>query len=316
MEQDPYTELTEEIAGEQTEVKEKEPKQKIQLDKEEISKDQTSDVITEEDAKRIGLSKTFVGKPYKETMEEVYRNSVSWDNKLSQQLAEMTRKMGEFEVKLSQTEIKETQEEVEEKLPDISDYIDEDGFVTDRKGLDAYLIKREDRLMKAFEKKLEEKNAPIAENTKNLMVQQFQTELYDNIADQLSEIYEDEITPDIVQKLLDDYGDFLKGEDKETQAQYHLLYRGKPAKLARDIVTYHKANRKPQKTQTDAEKQAEEAHKKQLEKLKKQEKTFVKSASSGREIKEEVAKEDKDYLDLINESLDSQDAQERFAETK
>jgi len=320
-EPDPYAELieAEEPAQEQTEVEEKKPakeaKQKIQLDKEEPESGQT-EFITEEDARRIGLSDTFIGKPYKETMEQVYKNAVKWDSKLSQQLADMQTKMCDFEVKLSKAEIKETEKEVEEKLPPISNFIDEDGFVNDRDGLNKYLEKRDELLKKELLKALEDKNAPIAQSVQETNVERYQANLYDEIENKLSALYQDEITPEIIQKVIDDYGDFMGQEDAETQKQYTQLYTGKPQKLARDIVNYHKAIRS-NKPKTEIEQAALKAHKNTVDKLKKTEKTFVKSAASGRESEEEeVKKEDKDYVDLINEALDNHDAQERFAEAK
>ena len=329
VEQDPYSELTEEITSEQTEKapakQAKEPKQKIQLDREEPEKGQTSDVLTSDDVKRIGLSDTFIGRPYKESIEEAYKNAVKWDHKNSQMIADLQRKMEELGEKFSQKDIKKAEEVVEEKLPDfekiISEFIDEDGFVINRAGLakaiDDFQNKKQELLKKELLKEVQKQKEPTDQTLQEIQKERYQADLYDEVHDQLSDMYEDEITPEIVNSVLGAYGDFLSSEDKETQKQYTALYQGKPKKLAKDIILFHKANRKPQKSQTeDAEKAALEAHEKQKQKLKNTEKTFVKSAASGRDTDKKVSKEDEAYVDVINDAMDSYDNAERFGRDK
>lgn len=314
----------------------KEKGNKIQLDKEASENDNPLDknVITEEIAKEYGFDRNLIGKPLREGFNS-YKNLQKYDTKLSQELAEIRRKMGDFETQLSQKEVKQVEKEVEDKLPDydtelakyqakIDDCFDEDGFLIDKKAYNQataakdkfikdYNDKRYEKLEKAMDKKLEEKNAPTNSAVQDIQQERYKAAVYDEIVDGLSKIYEGEITPKMVQKVLDDYGEMIGQEDEETQKLYFRLYNN-PARLAKDAINYHKISYNPKQSKEDAEKAAKDAHEKQKETLKKKEKTFVQSAVSGRETDKEVKPEDKDYDDVIKDALDSFENAERFGQ--
>lgn len=309
---------------------------KIKLDTE-VSEEETdnpldSSTITAEMAKEFGFDKNLIGKPLREGFNS-YKNLQKYDTKLSQELAEIRRTMGEFQKELSQKEVKQVEEEVEDQLPDydtelakyqeqIDNCFDDDGFLTDKKEYNKAMAakdkfikefndKRYERLEKAMDKKLEEKNAPTSSAVNEIQEERYKAAVYDEIVDSLSAIYEGEIPSKMVQKVLDDYGELISQEDEETQKLYFKLYNN-PAKLAKDAVNYHKVSMNPKQSREDAEKKAQEAHNKQKENLKKKEKSFVQSAASGRDVEKDVKKEDEDYVDLMNESMDSYENAERF----
>lgn len=315
--ENPYQELVNDHIGGQTEVKEtKEEKTepKVKETKEELKEQTPEDnLLTEEDVKELGLSKTFIGKDKYTTLKEVYQNAIKWDTKLAQQVSDLQKKMTGLEEALSKKEVKEVVKEVEEQLPDyeaeMEKFIDNDGYVVDKKGLATFNKKyfelREKLLKKEFQKSLDDKTKEIDEkysktgqSVQQLQAEKYQSELYDEIADGLKGIYE-EVTPEMIDKAMKEYGKMLSEEDEETQKLYGNIYSNKPKKLAKDILSYHKANRKVEE-KTDAEKIADKAHEKQIEKLKVSDKKLTKVSTSARD--KEVKVEDKDYDELIKEA--------------
>jgi hypothetical protein len=283
-------------------------------------------LITEEIAKEYGFDRKLIGKPLKEGF-TAYKNLQSFDTKLSQQVADLTNKMSGLEEQLSKKEVKEAEKEVEEKLPDyeteIEKYIDDDGYVVDRKGFAKFnkdyhelsvklKVKELEKKLDDNQKEFEEKGKPISDSVQELQKEKYQSDLYDFLSDGLAKLY-DEVTPELIDETIKQYGKLLSEEDEETQKYYTAIYLGKPVKLAKDILTYHKANLN-EKPKSEKEEAAEKAHKKQVKKLKNTDKTFIESAASGRQTEKDVKKEDKDYDDIIKEAMEDQE--DRFSEQK
>lgn len=333
-EPDPYAEvIDDQAAGQEDLIPEKgesKQKNKIELDQEATDKVNPLEdfLITEEIAKEYGFDRKLIGKPFKEGFNS-YKELQKYDTKLSQSLAEINRKMDGFEQKLSKAELKEVKETVEEKLPDYEteyekiydQFVDGDGFILDKAGMAKALGKfnreynaLQTKLMKKeVMSELEDKNAPTATSVQELRKEKYLADLYDGVNDELIKEYgEDKATPEMVQKILDEYGELMSEEDQETQDQYTRLYSGRPQKLVRDAMNYHKASRKLTPEKTDKEKAAIDVHNKNIEKLKNTNKTFVKSAASSRDSREQIAKEDQPYADAIDEALDDEYNTERF----
>lgn len=269
-------------------------------------------LITKEDAEKYGLSKGLIGKPISIMFEE-YSNIRKLESKNAQNIATLTQQLGEFKEALTKKEVREIEEEVEEQLPDINKFFDETGYVTDVKGFNEALLKREElrekKLKKEFTKLLEEKekfseekSGTTAKQVAQLQLEKLQNDLFDNVTEFLSELYsEEEITPELIDKVIKEYDDFLTEEDEEGRQNYARLYAGKPTKMAKAIILYHKANSFKKPTENEkAKEMAMSAHEKQLEKLKKSGKTFTGSSSSARMQQRESM--DLDYDELLAEA--------------
>lgn len=258
-------------------------------------------VITKEFAEKHGLSNTLIGKPMDE-LANAYKNMQSFDSKLSQQVTALTKKIGQLEGKLSDKEVNKAVEEAEEKLPDyeteLSKYIDDDGYVVDKKGLAKfqkdYFELREKLLKKELTKAAAD--SPSEKTAREYQAEKYQAQMYDALSEGLSEVYE-EVKPELIKKVINDFGEYLRTEDEETQSELTRLYSGKPLKLAKDILTHHKAN-KPSKSKE--EEAVEKAHNKQVQKLKDSEKKFTKVSTSERS--REKVNSDPIYDELLSEA--------------
>ena len=329
---DEYSEILEDHIGaeseakteeKQPEIEEKAKESEVKLDEKSESEEQPS-VISKEFTDKHKLSDSFIGKSFDE-LAKTYKNQQKLDSKLSQQVASLNKEFSDLKTRLSAKEVKEVVKEVVEELPDfeteIEKFVDNDGYVNDRKGLAKFLKGYNELSQKLaerqFDKKLEdktkefeEKYSPTSKSVEDLKAKEYQAELYDEVKDGLGNLYET-----VDNKLIDDvfkqFGESLAEEDEETQKQMIELYRGKPKKFAKDILNYHKANRPPEK-KSESEKVTEEVHKKQVEKLKNSDKKFTKVSTSARD--QELQKSgDKDYDDLIGEAMEEA---ERFSESR
>ena len=267
-------------------------------------------LITAEDAEKYGLSKGLIGKPQSIMFEE-YQNIRKVESKNAQSIAALTQKVGEFSEALSKKEVAQVVKEVEEELPDLEKFIDDNGYISDKAGYNAAFKKREElresRLKKEFLKMLEEKEKEREgkESSRDKSLKQIQTErnnqkFYESVSEGLEGLYE-ELTPTVINKVIEEYGAFLDEQDEEDQANYHKLYDGKPEKLAKAAIMYHKANSYSKPTESDKAKEAaKEAHEKKLKDLKKSNKTFTGASSSARDINPKSG--DSDYDELIAEA--------------
>lgn len=269
-------------------------------------------LITAEDAEKYGLSKGLIGKPQSIMFEE-YQNIRKVESKNAQSIAALTKQVGEFSEALSKKEVAQVVKEVEEELPDLDKFIDDNGYISDKAGYNAAFKKREElresRLKKEFKTMLEEKEKEREgkEGLRDKSLKQIQTErnnqkFYENLSDGLGSIYsEDDLTPDLINKVITDYGNFLDEQDKEDQANYHEIYDGKPEKLAKAAIMFHKANSHSKPTDDEKTKElAKKAHEKEIKKLKETNKTFTGASSSARNISPKSG--DNDYDELIAEA--------------
>ena len=245
---------------------------------EEEHQDQPS-LITKEFVEKNGLSPNLIGKPY-DQLAISYNELRTYDNKQTQRLADLEKRLGEFEQSLNTKEVKAAQEKAEDKLPSMSDFIDDDGFVTDRKGLEDYLQKREGLIKEELLKALEEKN--------------LKQTLYDNIVSGLEEFHPGEVSNDLVNSTIKEFTDQVEEDDM-------ALYKHKPEKLAKAIIKNHELNLYRNNPKNAGKEKADAMHKRKIEELKQTNKKFTLSNSSPRSAASNA--EDEPYDDLMQEAL-------------
>lgn len=259
---------------------------------EEEHQDQPS-LITKEFVEKNGLSPNLIGKPY-DQLAISYNELRTYDNKQTQRLADLEKRLGEFEQSLNTKEVKAAQEKAEDKLPSMSDFIDDDGFVTDRKGLEDYLQKREGLIKEELLKALEEKNLPLVQNAEQLREEAMKQTLYDNIVSGLEEFHPGEVSNDLVNSAIKEFTDQVEEDDM-------ALYKHKPEKLAKAIIKNHELNLYRNNPKNAAKEKADAMHKRKIEELKQTNKKFTLSNSSPRSAASNA--EDEPYDDLMQEAL-------------
>ena len=261
----------------------------------EDSEQEQSATITKEQVEKYGLPPNFVGKPV-EDMFKSYQEMRKLETKNAQKLSSLETEINRVKEDLTKKEVKQVEKIVEDKLPDVDSFFDDSGFLLDKKGYNAYLTKREELLLKQFEAKLNEKAVETAKNNETTLntVQQLELErqqvkLHDYVVEGLSEIY-DEVTQEVLDESIQMYNDYLASKSEGVIAKYHQLYAGNPEILAEDILKHYKANKKSPKEDV------EKVHKKEVEKLKLNDKKFTRTASAQRQ---HAAPEDDEISSLI-----------------
>ena len=225
------------MADEYKELLEGTEKQEDQTSKETTDKGTIEDapaqpqVITKEFAEKYNLSDSMIGKDFDE-LGKSYQNLHKVESKNAQSIAALTKQVGEFSEALSKKEVAQVVKEVEEELPDLDKFIDDNGYISDKAGYNAAFKKREElresRLKKEFKTMLEEKEKEREgkEGLRDKSLKAIQTErnnqkFYENVSDGLGSLYsEDDLTPDLINKVITDYGNFLDEQDEEDQANY------------------------------------------------------------------------------------------------
>ncbi|MFA5715802.1 MAG: hypothetical protein WC998_08675 [Candidatus Paceibacterota bacterium] len=281
-------EKSEESGGESSETSEKE--ETAQTDKERK--------ITKEDVKELGLSKTFIGKPYEKTLKTVVLQLGKWNTQQSQKLANIEKEFGELKVKLSPKEKKEVEEKVEEELPKMPDPFD------DPEGFAKWLDKRDNLTLKKFRKEFEDK---LKEQDTRGKISEFEakenrTVLWEEVESGLHKISGDEFETKLVETVSNEFAEYLEDMEEDEFKEFNSFYHGKPKKLAAEMLRWYKSELYDRtKTPKKEEKQKpKETHEEKVEKLKNKNKTFTASASSSREkFKEDDS--DSPYKQIIKE---------------
>lgn len=318
---DVYEEIVDDHVGAESKEEKQPVTETTKETKEEVSSVENPSVISKEFVEKHKLSESFVGKPFDE-LAQTYKNLQKLDSKLSQQVADLSKKFSDLETRIPKKEVVEAVKEVEEKLPeyDMTKFVDNDGYVVDRKGLEKYnedyftrreklLEKKFDKLIASKTKELEDRYTVTGKSVEDLKAKEYQAELYDEVSDGLKKLYED-VDEKLINEVFKQFGESLAEEDEETQKQMIDLYKGKPKKFAKDILNYHKANL-PKEAKSDSEKATEEVHKKQVEKLKNSEKKFTKAGTSAREHIQKSG--DQPYDELLSDAMEDAD---RFSESR
>jgi len=250
--------------------------------------------ITQEDLTRLGLSKTFLGKPYYETLENSYGESVKWNTKLAMNLKELEKKFDEFNVKLTKTEVKEVKETVEDQMPEMPDPLD------NPKAFNKWLKERDELTKKELRKEFEDKLKQQPNPELNKLIYDHNSQiLSDSLEEGLKEAYGDDYEPGDIEAVGKEYEDYLANLPEAKRTKIINLYSGDPEGLAEAILTYHKAKNFGKKIEQIDEKDKEK-HDKKVKKLINTKKNFTQTASSPR-TKYEEKNETSPYKKLISE---------------
>ena len=205
-------------------------------------------------------------------------------------------------------------------------FIDDDGY-TDRKSFSQALKEyhialtkfdkdyqdKHDKLLKVeFKKMLDENSKPFSDKldsasktAQDIQEKENQIALVDNVVELLSEVYgEDKVDQKLIQSVFKEYENYAKdisSDMTESEAlQFFGIYKGKPAKLAKEVIRIHKANLHGKKPEKPVEQKVEDIHNNQVNKLKKQSKTFIQSATAARDKATEDS--DPEYDEILKEA--------------
>ena len=273
-----------------------EPSEKnTEKENEEVETDETSKevpVLTKEDVEEMGLGKGFIGKPIT-ILKDVYKNQDKIFRQNTQALSELKKEFAEFK-DLSKKDIKEAKAEAEEKAEDQLGEMPDP--VDDFEAYKAWMAKKDILTEKNFEKiltkVLEEKLSGITQSTAELKADKNTQIYYDNMEAELKEIYKDEYSPELIDKVSREFEEYLKSLDEDEQKIIGDRLQMKPTAIVREAILHHKANlfskgrsEKKDKTETEEEKKARIAaeQKKKVETLKKTDKKHTDGTSSFRE---------------------------------
>ena len=251
-------------------------------------------IITEADVRKLGLSKTFVGKPYDDTIATVIKAQGSWNTQLFQQIKNLQKEFQEMKnsnTSLTKQDVKEVKEEVEDQLDPMPDALDKPAEFK------AWLEKRDALTEKKILKHLDEKMKGTSDDVGKLKERENQIALWDNVEGLLKELYTDGFKQNIVEDVMKEYEEYLNGLPEKEADEIIKFYTGKPTQLARQILIYHKSQnfgKKEEKKDTSKE------HDEKVEKLKNKTKKFTEGASSPRN-KTETENENDPYQQIINE---------------
>ncbi len=250
-------------------------------EKEENAQTSKERKITKEDVKELGLSKTFIGKPYEATLKTVVLQLGKWNTQQSQKLANIEKEFGELKVKLSPKEKKEVEEKVEEELPKMPNPFD------DPEGFAKWLDKRDDLTLKKFRKEFEDK---LKEQDTRGKISEFEAKenrivLWEEVDNGLKKISGDEFEPKLVETVFNEFAEYLEDMEEDEFKEFQSFYHGKPKKLAAEMLRWYKSVLYDRtKTPGKEEKQKpKETHEEKVERLKNKNKTFTAAASSSRE---------------------------------
>jgi len=258
----------------------------------ESNEGQTQDrKMNEEDLVRLGLSETFLGKPYHETLESQIKEKDKWNRQLSMKLVEFEKKLGEFDLTPKQINtVKENvKENVDDKLPEMPDPLD------DPEAFRVWLEKRDELTRKEFRKELDQLKNQKNPEVDNLIAERNNSLLYENIGKGLKATYGENFDEKLIDTASKEYDTYFEGLPESKQQALKNLYNNDPDGLAEAVVTFHKAQNFGKKPDDDKNKQ----HEKEVNKLKNTGKKFTNSASSQRD-KVEI-EDDSPYKKLIAE---------------
>lgn len=294
-----YDEILEENQDESSKTK-KEDSEEESEESETDEKAQTDEErkITKEDLKELGLSKTFLGKPYEKTLKTVVVQLGKWNTQQSQKLSALEKEFGDLKVKLTPKEKQEVKEEVEDKLPEMPDPFEKP------KEFKEWLDKRDQLTTKALRKEFEDK---LKEQDTRGKVGEFEAKensalLWEKVDEGLQTLLGDEFKPEITDQILKEFGEYLDEMEEEDFKTFDSVYHKKPVKLAAEVLRWYKAElydraKNPKKTE---KKETKETHKEKVDRLKNKNKSFIQSASSSRDkAKEEETTSP--YQEIIEE---------------
>jgi hypothetical protein len=255
--------------------------------------------ITKEDVKELGLSKTFIDKPYEATLRTVVSQLGKWNTQQSQKLANIEKEFGELKVKLSPKEKKEVEEKVEDELPKMPNPFD------DPEGFAKWMDKRDSLTLKKFRKEFEDK---LKEQDTRGKISEFEakenrTVLWEEVDTGLQKISGDEFEPKLVETVFNEFAEYLEGMEEDEFKEFNSFYHGKPKKLAAEMLRWYKSElydraKTPKKEEKPTK--PKETHEEKVEKLKNKNKTFTAAASSSRE-KSKEDDSDSPYKQIIKE---------------
>lgn len=205
-------------------------------------------LVTEELVKTLNLPKGFIGKPLSE-IGKSYRESLSWGNENNKKLIQLETKLQTLEGQLSQSQIKNTEEaatkETEEKLGEAPDPVE------DPKGFKAWLSKRdsliEEKITKILENKLDNKSKellksvddnPILKQAQEIAAERTESMIYEKIQEALPKTKDGKETMK-ANDVLDAW--FEDNEEDYAELVKSGVYKNRPEKLVRDVLTWLKA---------------------------------------------------------------------------
>lgn len=225
------------------------PKEKEEsTESKEVSGDEP---ITAEVAELLGLPKTFIGKPLSEAG-KAYKNSVKWENENNKQIKNLQKQVETLLDKLSNQEInqieKEAAEEAGDTVPDP---------VTEPEKFATWLQKRDESIMTKILKKIEEN--PSIKTAEEVALQNMENETLKALQAGLpDEVDAGEVMDEWFKENKDDYEDLVNSG----------IYKNKPKKLIKDILTWYKASSFDSLKSTKDKQVKSEVHKKTVENLK------------------------------------------------
>ena len=207
--------------------------------------------ITEEIAEILGLPKTFIGKPLRDAGKS-YKETVKWENENNKQIKELKSTVEALVSKLSNKELnqldKEASSEAADVIPDPT--IEPEEFAK-------WLQKRDDLFMTKVLDKIGED--PSIKATRDMALKQMEIEAMNTLQNGLPD---DVDAQDVMDKWFednkDDYQDMVDAK----------LYKNKPAKLVKDVLTWYKANSYDSLKNMKESDIKKQVHKKTVENLK------------------------------------------------
>lgn len=241
------TEETEEEAGEQSEESEEETETEESTEEGEIGEIE----ITEELATQLGLPNTFIGKPLSEAG-KAYKNAVKWENKNNEEIKELRTTLETLVSQLSDKDINKIEQEANKEAADnVPDP------VTEPERFNEWLSKRDELIVQKVLAKVDEN--PKLKAADEMAQQQMENNTIEALDAGLPEDVEAAtVLNDWFEDNKEDYEDMVKSG----------LYKNKPQKLVKDILTWYKANSFDSLSNTKESDIKKQVHKKTVENLK------------------------------------------------
>jgi hypothetical protein len=197
-------------------------------------------LVTEELAKVMGLPKGFIGQPLWQVGES-YRNSLREQNNNNQELIQLRTSLDELKQQVTQTQVKKSEEDANKEMVDKigvppNPFDEPDGFAKWLEKRDTLI---ETKLTKIIEKKTGELEKSFNENPDLKQARQLALKSTEkNIISIIKDGLPDDKKAD-ASGVLDQW---LKDNEEDYEAMVQSgLYKAKPERLAKDVLTWFKA---------------------------------------------------------------------------